>query len=260
LDALRKIRRRIAARVRELRQARKWTQAELAERLELSQSRLSELERGAGSFSAEQLLLLAQLFNVAPSEFAGIETRDEHAELQNALARHGAVHLRESEDVLPRAELDATQSIRDALVAGIPRLVSAVAPVLVLHIDKVSLSKLRSSLAEAGFDRRLWWLLENVHAALQQELSASPPREWARRYRRAAVILEAELEAGRALRPAPNREWAPQVLDPSIRSTKTRKQVESSGSEISRRWGIVTGLHPEDFARALEAARVPRGQ
>ena len=256
MDPLRKIRRRIAARVRELRRARNWTQAELAERLQLSQSRLSELERGAGSFSAEQLLLLAQLFNVAPSDFAAIETRDEHAELQNALARHGAVHLRESEEVLPRAELDVNRTIRDALVGGVPRLVSAVAPVLVLHIDKVGLSKLRSSLAEAGFDRRLWWLLENVHAALEQELSASPPREWARRYRRAAVILEAELEAGRALWPAEGR-LAPQVLDPSIRSTKTRNQVESSRSEISRRWGIVTGLQPEDFAHALEAARVP---
>ena len=62
LQSLDKDRRRIAAKVRELRQSRNWTQAELSKRLQLSQSRLSEIERGAGSFTAEQFLLLLRLF------------------------------------------------------------------------------------------------------------------------------------------------------------------------------------------------------
>ena len=43
-----KTKEKIATKVRELRKQRRWTQAELAKRLGLSQSRLSEIERGAG--------------------------------------------------------------------------------------------------------------------------------------------------------------------------------------------------------------------
>src|SRR5262245_15672041 len=87
-------RRRIADQVRALRQERHWTQATLADRLGLSQSRLSEIERGAGSFTAEQLLAMLRTFNVPLSYFAA-PTRDPEAEIQNALARLGAAHLQE---------------------------------------------------------------------------------------------------------------------------------------------------------------------
>jgi transcriptional regulator with XRE-family HTH domain len=65
-----KTKERIARKVRELRKQRRWTQAELARRLGLSQSRLSEIERGAGSFSAEQFLTILSLFNVYSTRFS----------------------------------------------------------------------------------------------------------------------------------------------------------------------------------------------
>ena len=55
----------IARKVHDLRRGRRWTQAELARRLDLSQSRLSEVERGDGSFTAEQFLTILRLFNVS---------------------------------------------------------------------------------------------------------------------------------------------------------------------------------------------------
>src|SRR6185436_20500519 len=63
----------VAAKVRALRKARRWTQAELGKRLGLSQARLSEIEGGDGSFTAEQLLLLLKLFNVGASRFVSSE-------------------------------------------------------------------------------------------------------------------------------------------------------------------------------------------
>jgi DNA-binding XRE family transcriptional regulator len=41
----------VGRKVRQLREERRWSQAELAEKLELSQTRLSDIERGRASFS-----------------------------------------------------------------------------------------------------------------------------------------------------------------------------------------------------------------
>ena len=248
-----KLRNEIATRVRDLRLERQWSQAELAAELGLSQSRLSELERGGGSFTAEQLLVMSQIFNVAPSEFARAKKVDEHAELQNALARHGAAHLQERDDLVPKRELDVPRVIRDAIISGVPRLITALAPVLVLHIDRINFTKVYASLAEAGLERRLAWLLENVSWALLSEIKGSPPRAWLKRYRRAALVVEKELAAAESRQ----REHAvADLLDRNIRSAKTRRQVEEAASDISRRWGIVTSIGPGDFAEALGEARV----
>jgi transcriptional regulator with XRE-family HTH domain len=244
----------IAAKVRDLRKARRWTQAELSKRLHLSQNRLSEIERGAGSFSAEQLLVILKLFNVPLSYFAPAAERDDHAELQNALARLGALHLQERDDVLPSERLDDVNDvIREAIISGAPRLVTAVAPVLVRNADRVSLRRLEVRLAEAGLENRLGWVVENTLEALNAELEGSLPRPWAQLYRRAVIVLEtfAETLPARSRKPA-----ALDIIDATIRTKKTLDEVRNAASPISRRWGIVTGLEPADFATALKAARV----
>src|SRR6266567_2825625 len=101
---------KIAEKVRVLRKARGWTQAELAARLSLSQARLSDIESGSGSFSAEQFLEILKLFNVGIDHFAS-EPREPVAELQNTLARLGAHQLQEREDVLPRKELEDVATV-----------------------------------------------------------------------------------------------------------------------------------------------------
>lgn len=240
-------RRAIAARVRSLRRARGWTQAELAAKLGLSQSRLSELEAGDGSFAAEHLLTVLALFNVDLAAF-GVEA-DDDGELQNALVRHGAKHLRELSGVVPTGRYtrpaDAVRTV--LLEPRSERWLAALAPVVVWSIDELALPPLQHALAVAGLPDRLGWLVENVVAATGS--TTAPAGPWRQRSRRAEVVLAAFLA-----HVEPPASPAPDPLDRAIRSPKTWQEVWSAASPISRRWGVVTALQPDDFARALEAA------
>jgi HTH-type transcriptional regulator/antitoxin HipB len=252
-DHLDRARRDIAEKVRGLRKARRWTQAELAGRLGLSQGRLSEIERGDGSFTAEQLLEMLRLFNVDVAHFAA--PADPDTELQNALARLGALHLLESEEVLSSERFrEVTDALRETLAAGrSPRLLTALAPVLVWNIDSVNLNKLNLQLTDIGLERRLGWMVENTLVAVRAD--TKPPRRWTRLYRRAQVVLDAflELQVTETRVPAEHRR-AIDVLDADIRSLRTLNEVSASASPISRRWGIATSLQPQDFLTALRAA------
>ncbi|MFO0760133.1 MAG: helix-turn-helix transcriptional regulator, partial [Byssovorax sp.] len=239
----------VTGRVRSLRQERRLTQQALAGQLGLSQGRLSEIERGDGSFTAEQLLLLLRLFNVPASHFLP-PSRDEGAALQNALIRLGATHLQRAEDTAPDDRFDDVPTVvREVLLTPAPRHVTALAAVLVCHLDRVNLRKLRADFAEAGLDRRLGWLLDNIRAAVREALSAPRSRAVARRYRRAEVLLDAHAEQH-----PPPADVAPDLLDPTITSARTKREVEAASSAISRRWGIITDLQPADFTDALRAA------
>ena len=247
----------IAEKVRALRKARGWTQAEVARRLGLSQARLSEIENGDGTFTAEQFLDILKLFNVAIDHFTS-QTRDTTADLQNALIRLGAHHLQERADGLPTTALeDLTTVLHEALVSGAPRLITAVAPVLVLHIDQLNLNAVRAKLASIGLQRRLDWLLDNTCQAVQEELRDAPPRVWAQRYRRAELVLETALDFVKE-HAVPSQKGSPDILDGNIRSKATLRDLLASSSEVSRRWGIATALQPHDFTTALRAARVGR--
>jgi transcriptional regulator with XRE-family HTH domain len=246
------IRKRIAAKVRDLRQARRWTQAELAKRLELSQNRLSEIERGDGSFTAEQFVLLLKLFNVTASQFVD-EPGDPSQEVQNALARLGALHLQESAHVLPSEQLeDAHDVVREALLDGSPRLVTAVAPVLVRNAERLNLGKLFVGLALLGRERRLGWAVENTVVALEQLGRGTRDRAQARLRGRALLALQMFLQF---VKPPADRDFPEDVLDATIRTKRSLDEVKRAASPVSRRWGIVSSLQPEDFLQALEAAR-----
>jgi len=246
-------RERIAKAVRTLRRERAWTQAELARKLGISQARLSQIESGGGSFSAEQLLLILKIFNVTPARFAdGLQNRG--SELQNALARMGAHHLYESEDVLPSTTVDdVVRIVAETLTQGDPRLTAALAPVLVSNIDRLPLSKLLLDLSRAGLERRLPWLCENVVQAINSELKTDPPRTWSKEARRAALVIDLFLTAHTPPSDQPPAAW--EVLDAGIRSMKTALGVRDAASEASRKWHIITSLTPEDFVRALRDAR-----
>jgi transcriptional regulator with XRE-family HTH domain len=257
-EPLGKYRGQIASKVRELRRSRKWTQAELARQLQLSQNRLSELERGAGSFTAEQFLLLLKLFNVAASRFVS-EPGEHDLRLQNALARLGALHLQESAQVLPSEQLEEVHDVvREALVDGSPRIVTALAPVLVRNAARLTLAKLYADLGRLGLERRLCWIIENTLMALGLVRAGSGPqyREWARIDRMEEVVLHHFLQVITSHDHGGDPPAVPpDILDATIRSERTLREVQSSASEISKRWGIVTSLQVEDFLQALESAR-----
>jgi transcriptional regulator with XRE-family HTH domain len=257
LQELDKYRVHVARKVQELRRERRWTQAELSRRLDLSQSRLSELERGAGSFTAEQLLAMLKLFNVTVGDFVP-ESSGQASELQNALARLGALHLHESTDVLPSERLSAVNDVvREVIVdSESPRLITALGPVLIRNVDQVNLKKLHLQLTEGGLERRLGWVVENTLEAIRRETPLLTSARWRRVYRRAHVVLESFLHFLTAKSPA--HILAPDVLDVGIRSKLSLDDVTASSSPISRRWGIVTTLQPEDFVEALRGSRADR--
>jgi transcriptional regulator with XRE-family HTH domain len=247
------VRSQIGAKVRELRNGRRWTQAELAQRLGLSQARLSEIERGQGSFSAEQLLEIFLLFNVDPSFFSsGVQRTSHEDQLWNAAARLGASHLAESEDVLPSQHV---QQVNDLLREGLayarsPRLLTALAAVLVARADELQLHYIEEQLLRLGLAHRLLWLVDNTLAAVQSLLAAAPPRALAMRYQRAEVVLSTWLRTPRPKAAAKTAD----VLDVDIRSDKSRALTEKQRSRISKRWGVLSEIQPDDFARAVAAA------
>ncbi len=249
-------RRRIAIKVGELRSARGLTQAALSRRLGLSQARFSQIERGDGSFSAEQLLELLQLFNVAPADFG--EPPDEAADLQNALARNGASHLRENERSLPSRGLASLPEIvaRTLVRADSSRQIAALAPVLVHNAEDIRFGLVERELRDAERLPRLGWVIENTLAALSLELQQTLPHRLKQSYRRAEVLLESQLEALTAGAQARSdaRPW--DALDKSIRSRRSLEEVSASASPISKKWRVATGIQVEDFARALSASRV----
>lgn len=250
-----KYRRAIARNVRRLRQERRFSQAQLAAMTGLSQGRFSQIERGIGSFDAEVLLLLAQLFNVPISTFMGNADRRTASQLQNQLARLGARHLREDPSALPADdELDLNLGIREALASADPRLIVALAPVVVSNIDRVRLPALEVPMLELGLHRRVPWLAENVLAALEIDRRHPLPRTLPAAYRRTELVLTNYLQTRRG-GGEPRGTDALDVLDPTVRTSRSLDQLMARASELSRRWGIASDLQPADFAAALEAAR-----
>jgi transcriptional regulator with XRE-family HTH domain len=252
------LRHKIGAKVRELRLRRRWTQARLAELLGISQNYLSVLERGQGSFTAEQLLTLLRHFNIPIDEFSP-EKQSVGSQIQNALARQGADHLLESTSVLPSEHLNnAFNTIRETLLsAESARYITALAPVIAANARNINFAKLRAELAQAGVDRRLPWLLENVKEALDNE-SRRPdlPRDPGLAYDKARIALHEVLAAWASISASLNRNTPPpdDLFDPDIATEKSLQEVRRARSRISKRWHILSRLQADDFADALRAA------
>lgn len=246
----------IAAKVRGLRVARGWPQRALALQLGLSQSRLSELERGAGSFTAEQLIAVLRLFNVDLGDL--LPAADPEDALQNALILHGAAHLRRVPGVLvPTRFTDPHAVVLATLTEPRPaRLVTALAPLLLQRVEQLSLAALRLELRGLHREHRLGWLLESVG----QALAAPPPGAdlgWRRRAARLGAVITAEL--ARFTPPDATEGAAPELFDAAIRSAASVDQVwRAQASPTARRWGMVTALQPDDFQAALWGAHDAR--
>jgi transcriptional regulator with XRE-family HTH domain len=250
----------IARKVRALREGRRLPQRLIAGELGLSQSRFSQIERGDGSFTAEQFLRLLGIFNVGVSHFAP-PPADPGVELQNALARFGGTHLREAPAVVVGEHLEQLHEVViETLIGGDPRHLAALAPVLVVQADDLRLPKLLIDLRDAGLQNRLPWLLENVLAAIRARRAGALSRPWSGLYRRADTVVENFLqsvspnlllaqEVAVATHGAP-----PDLLDRHIRSSRGVREASEESSSISKRWGIVTVLQVEDFVEALRQA------
>lgn len=248
---LNQIRAHIGPTVRRLRKERRWTLGELGRRLDLSESRLSEVERGQGSFSAEQLLLLFQLFHVGPADFVEPDAgRDPVVgSLQNALARLGASHLVADEAFVIRREHERPiDLLLDVLIVHpTARALTALPPVLVRH--EVSLPAVQHGVVQAGVPGRLGWLLEHALAALDAVDGGSVG--WRRESRRWATVAGSFLS--RVVKPAGDVPW--DLLDAELRSPIGVAAAEADATKIDRRWRVISRLTTADFVGPLEVAR-----
>jgi transcriptional regulator with XRE-family HTH domain len=253
-----KIRLEIVEKIRRLRQKNHWTQVRLARLLGLSQNRLSEIERGHGSFSAEQFLLILKIFNAPLRHFSSAPTVSEEKQLQNAIARFGASPLRENRDLLPTEKLEnATAVIREVLTSSAnPRQITALAPLIVKQPNSVGLNNLRLSFLGVGRINRLGWLFESTLTAVKNELQADAlPRQWKDRYHRTAVLLENILHyPGFTVRPFQKNSGDP--LEPEVlQSQEAFEETKTSRDQIAKKWGVVTRIKTEDFVHALKGTR-----
>jgi transcriptional regulator with XRE-family HTH domain len=228
---------------------------QLARELGLSQPRLSQIESGQGSLSAESLLRILRLFNVGVDYFEVREPERAGSAVQNALARHGASHLVES-DVLTPSSLDEPIDVAWEVLSHpeSTRHLTALAPVLVASVDRIALRELASRLARIGRDQRLGWLLEG----LREAIAAAPAEslEERRAAQRADLAAALVLDSG-ILRPPPASD-PPDLLDPDIRTLKSAERVVSEASGTARRWRIATRIQTSDLIDALKAAHASR--
>lgn len=243
----------IAEGVRRLRKERRWTQIEFAKLLGLSQSRFSDIERGKGSLTAEQLLLVFKTFNVSLDYFVK-STGKKESTLQNALARFGASHLQEDTEALPSEQISkVTDVVREALVsASTSRQIVSIASVLAVRAREINLNGLWHDLWDIGLANRCGWIVDNALFAIRSELNKILSREWVRKYRQAEVILKSFINLHAYF---PQTSSAEDILDADITSQKTLDEVKSSRSELSSKWHIITRITPDDFVSALREAR-----
>lgn len=247
-------RREIVRKLREVRLARGWSQAELAGRLGLSQARLSVIERGGGTISAEQFVALLALTNLPIEAF--VPRQDPEDEIQNALARLGALHLRELDDVVPT---DRFQHVEAAVVETLAaprssRFILALAPVVVWNADQLSLTQVNERLSRIGLAARLGWLVEALEHALPLAALTRGSEWWRRRRRAELVLAEFRARPGAIRPPAESPEAPTDHLDAQLRSIKSLHNEWRNSDALARRWGIATMLGASDFAHALVEA------
>lgn len=251
-----KYRKSIATKLQSLRKKRGFTQADLAQRLGLGQGTYSRVENGHGSLSAEQFLEVLRIFNVPASEFEAPENLG--SDIQNALIRLGANHLLGDGSRLPDERLNRVEEVfREVLADGTQgRHLTALAPVFVRNHKDIQLKKLWSQFVAFGLEARLGWALENIREALRLALQGGSLWQRAAPLRAAERSLEPFLVWVEEQRPRIISNGANDLLGVRSLSLKSRNDVLASSSVISRRWGIITRLVPEEFLEALKAADV----
>lgn len=249
----------IGSTVRRLRHERRWTLDELAELLDLSESRLSELERGKGSFSAEHLLRIFRHFQVGPEDFAEDSGAGDPVlgSLQAALVRFGARHLVADEAYAIRREHDRPVDVVLEVLIRHPnaRFVAALAPVLVVSEAELSFPVVQHGVVQAGVPNRWGWLLDHFLEALAELEGAAGSHAWRRASRRSRTVAEHFLVG----LPRPDAVTPFDPMDLELRSPRSLRAAMAGAmagaSPIDQRWRVLGPLRSGELRGPLEALR-----
>ena len=169
-----------------------------------------------------------------------------------AQPRHGARHVVESEAAVPEHLNEPLEVIGEVLRNPTSaRHITALVPVLIANIDRISLKELATRLTQQGRQARLGWLLESLPLAIAE---AGPSQQAANQRSARRAVLAAQLVLDSELRKRPASDPV-DPLDPDLRTTKSMERVFAEASLEAKRWRIATSIAASDFANALEAAR-----
>lgn len=240
----------IGARLRALRQGRRWSQAEVAQRLGLTQSQLSKVERGAAELNARAFVNALALFNVGVERFGGGAAREDDG-LRHALVAHGARHLLGDERLVEQRWSSPTVVAAEVLRRGGPsRELAALAPVIAIAQPEVSLPGVHRALWQEGREGRVGWLVETLLQVLRAWRWGEPSEELGRRRQRALLALELYAET------APHSPSACAMTDPlsGVTTLESVRELLAEGDAIARKWRIATPLTTGDFEDALRQA------
>lgn len=235
--------------IRSARVDRRLSQAELAQKLGISQSRLSEIEQGKGSITAEQFIFLLQFFNLPISHFVKQENVSFEDQLQNRMIQLGGRSLREVSNVLPSEKINSIYTVViETLVGGLTsRLVLGLIPVVISNIDQIDFYRLRSKFTEVGQKNRIYWFIDGLLNAIQVRCKQFVPHQYVRLYRRAEV----QLSRARLFSQLDNADGVEDVLDMDITTPRTLGNVRASCDDLAKKWNIITRITQEDFNKAL---------
>lgn len=245
------LQKQISQGIRSARLGRRLSQATLAQKLGISQSRLSEIEQGKGSITAEQFIFLLQFFNLPISHFVKQESVSFEDQLQNRLIQLGGAQLREKENVLPSEKLnDVCAVIMESLVGGFTsRLLMALISVLIKNAKQSNLQLIEAKLKTIGLEGRLYWILNGTLNAIESRRKLFISREYLSFYKQAEKNLS--LWSLYMLTSMDKYNGLEDVLDSDITSPKTLDQIRNSRDGLAKKWNIVTRITQEDFNNAL---------
>lgn len=244
----------ISGAVKELRLKRCFSQAEFARFLNITQAGLSHIESGKSSLSAEQLIFLIEKFNLSLDDFVKRKKVLPEQELQNAMVRLGAKHLREIPGVvISEKYLDVCEVVFQVLLqAPHSRLVAHLAPVVLDKAPEINFISLFHRLVPTEKQNRVWWLVEQVLNSANRRLAKDHlPKPQMKKYKTATLILYDNICIGDAMKELRDRQDIYDILDGEVVSVGHTNKARDRSDEVAKKWRLITGLTENDFYEAL---------
>lgn len=248
------LQKQISQGIRAARLGRRLSQLELAKKLGISQSRLSEIEQGKGSITAEQFVILLQFFNLPISYFVSNAKSEFDLRLQNALAYYGAKYLRKNEVAIMESQ-DVNDVIIETLTStNDSRLLTALAPIVVNQYHKINFDRIVHRMLEHRILNRFAWILDGTSYAINERFEKTTSflgRDLSSKYDLALKRLNIWLTR---LTRSYSTLWKTYILESSLEQEDLLDmslKKSDKCDDLANKWRIITRIKKEDFYNAL---------